>query len=377
VRVGIVASFYPEIRGGAEVGLAAVLEALQGGGIDLVVYTLGDGAPLRGERLVPLRVLPHRLRRATLAGPPGFDRVAAMRLRRAIAAQPPSLLHAWDSYATPAVAAASSPAVPFVATYHNNVGIPHRVLGAPRGVAAWLDRRERRILAAASRARTVVGISAYVAAELTAAGLPRVGAIHVDGVVSPVVSRVEPPAGGPLAVLAAGRLQEHKGFATAIRAVATLRARGVDARLTVVGWGPHEGALRRLADEVGAPDVAFAGRRHADEMAAAFDAADVVVVPTLTPEPFGRVAVEAFARGRPVVASAIGGLAEIVADGRTGALVPPGDAELLAAALERFARDRDFAAGAGRAALADASARFSASVVVGQLVDVYREATRT
>jgi glycosyltransferase involved in cell wall biosynthesis len=373
VRVGIVASFYPEIRGGAEVGLSALLEPLQDAGVDVDVYTLGDGVRLRGERLVPLRVLPRVLRRATLAGPPGFDSVAAMRLRRAIAAEPPALLHAWDSYATPAVAAVSSPAVPFVATYHNNVGVPHRELGAPPGVAAWLDRRERRILTAASKARAVVGISDYVADELRAAGVDRVCAVHVDGVVAPVAVPTPPDADGPLEVLAAGRLQEHKGFAVAIRAVAALRARGVDVRLTIVGWGPYEDALRRLAPEDG---VVFAGRRSAEDMDTAFDAAAVVVVPTLTPEPFGRVAVEAFARGRPVIATAIGGLAEIVADGRTGALVPPGDEEQLAAALERFARDRAAAAEAGRAALADATARFSAEVVVGQLVDVYREATK-
>jgi glycosyltransferase involved in cell wall biosynthesis len=187
-------------------------------------------------------------------------------------------------------------------------------------------------------------------------------------VVAPVAVPTPPDADGPLEVLAAGRLQEHKGFATAIRAVAAMR----DVRLTIVGWGPFEDDLRRLAG----PNVVFAGRRGADEMPAAFDAAAVVVVPTLTPEPFGRVAVEAFARGRPVIASAIGGLAEIVADGRTGALVPPGDEEQLAAALERFARDRAAAAEAGRAALADATARFSAAVVVEQLVDVYREATK-
>jgi glycosyltransferase involved in cell wall biosynthesis len=64
---------------------------------------------------------------------------------------------------------------------------------------------------------------------------------------------------------------------------------------------------------------------------------DIAVVPSTEPEPFGRVAIEAMAHGLPVVAAAHGGLVEIVADRETGALVPPGDAAALAAALERLA----------------------------------------
>jgi glycosyltransferase involved in cell wall biosynthesis len=378
MRVGIVASFYPDVLGGAEVGLGGVVRALLRDGAAVTVFTLGDGSAAHGERLVPLRVLPRRVRRrVTLLGPPGFDRVATARLGRALAADLPGVLHAWDSYATPAAARVAGRAgIPLVASYHNNVGVPHRAFGALPVAAQLLDRREQRILSAASRATAVVGISEYVAGALVAAGLDerRVRAIHLDGIVDAIETRTPPPA-GRLEVLATGRLQEHKGFETAIRALALLRRRGVDARLTIVGWGPREDALRRLAAAEGcAADVVFAGRRAPADMPGVFDAASLVVVPSLTPEPFGRVAVEAFARGRPVVASDVGGLSEIVRHGETGFLVPPGDPDTLAGALETFAQQWSSVAELGERALADARSRFSERVILDALVTTYRQA---
>jgi glycosyltransferase involved in cell wall biosynthesis len=78
--------------------------------------------------------------------------------------------------------------------------------------------------------------------------------------------------------------------------------------------------------------VAIVG--HIREMNMALEAADAVVVPSTEPEAFGRTAVEAQAMAKPVIASGHGGLAETVADGLTGILVPPSDSKALAEAIE-------------------------------------------
>ncbi len=132
------------------------------------------------------------------------------------------------------------------------------------------------------------------------------------------------PADGP--VLAVGRLVPEKGFDVLIRAAAKA---GV--AVVLVGDGGQQATLEALADEVGA-QVTFAGPVAPDELGPYYRAARLVAVPSHR-EGFGLVAAEALACGRAVVASAVGGLAQVVADGVTGRLVPAGDVAALADAL--------------------------------------------
>jgi glycosyltransferase involved in cell wall biosynthesis len=114
-----------------------------------------------------------------------------------------------------------------------------------------------------------------------------------------------------------------------LRALAALRDRGFSGvRLVVVGDGPEAGRLRDIAVELGVDGfVEFAGFRHDVERYIA--SSDIVLGPSRY-EPFGMVAAEAAAAGKPVVASRVGGLREIVVDGETGLLFNPDDHDGLA-----------------------------------------------
>lgn len=140
-------------------------------------------------------------------------------------------------------------------------------------------------------------------------------------------------------LLYVGRLDERKGIATAIEALAHLpRA----ATLTIVGDGdPQEvEGLRRHADAVGASErVRFAGRKAPSELPATYDAADAVLFPVVWREPWGLIPLEAMARGRPVVATGRGGSAEYLRHGENCLLFAAGDAEDLAGAIDRLAKD--------------------------------------
>ena len=105
-------------------------------------------------------------------------------------------------------------------------------------------------------------------------------------------------------------------------------------RLTVIGDGPERQRLAALADDLGV-EISLVGDAGRDAVATAMARAAVVVVPSTYPEPLGLVAIEAMAAGAIVVASAVGGLVESVADGVSGLLVDPGDPETLALAIER------------------------------------------
>jgi glycosyltransferase involved in cell wall biosynthesis len=141
---------------------------------------------------------------------------------------------------------------------------------------------------------------------------------------------------GPLLAFA-GRLTAQKDLEVALVAIASLP--GV--RLAVLGDGPERGRLERRAAELGLDGrVRFLGGGARDDVLTLFRAADAVVLSSSW-ENFPHTVVEALAVGTPVVATAVGGVSEVVRDGENGLLVPPRDAGALAAALRRLVDEPD------------------------------------
>ena len=135
----------------------------------------------------------------------------------------------------------------------------------------------------------------------------------------------------------AGRLNAQKAVGTALDALALVDR----ATLVVAGDGPERAALEERARELGLNGrVTFLGPQPRERVLELFRGADAAVLSSAW-ENFPHTAVEALAVGTPVIATAVGGVAEIVADGDNGLLVPPRDPEALAAALRRFLADGD------------------------------------
>lgn len=136
-------------------------------------------------------------------------------------------------------------------------------------------------------------------------------------------------------VVFAGRVAHAKGVHVLIRA-----AREVDAEFTVCGDGPQLEAMRRLARRYAVHErVHFTGWLGPDDLSRQLAGASVLAVPSIWPEPFGIVGIEAFAAGRPAVASATGGIGDWLQDGVSGLLVKPGDARALGGALAQLLAD--------------------------------------
>jgi glycosyltransferase involved in cell wall biosynthesis len=146
-----------------------------------------------------------------------------------------------------------------------------------------------------------------------------------------------PYAGGEPRLLCIGRLIPIKGHLVLLRALAQARARVPGVTLDIAGRGSLEPALKSYARERGLTDaVRFLG--FVSPVQKAIEDSAIVVVPSLG-EGFGMVALEAMERARPVIASAVGGLPEIVTDGKTGLVVPSADADALAEAIAALAGD--------------------------------------
>jgi glycosyltransferase involved in cell wall biosynthesis len=167
-------------------------------------------------------------------------------------------------------------------------------------------------------------------------------------------------------VLALGALERRKGHAVLLAAAA--HAPGL--HYVVCGDGSERDALGRAAASLGSA-VRFVGFRT--DVAACLAAADVVALPSLH-EGLGVAALEAMAAGRPVVASRVGGLAEVVVDEVTGLLVPPGDAAALGRALARLGADPGLRARLGAAGRARVLARYTVTQMAEGTLACYERA---
>jgi glycosyltransferase involved in cell wall biosynthesis len=332
--------------------------------------------------VVPLQVPWNRAARADLAGVLAADRPDVVHVHNTFPLISPSILDA-----------CADAGVPVVATLHNygqvcppgtlyrdgrvctdcsgRAPLPAVLHGCYRGsrmatvpvaVGAVLNRRRWR-----SRVARLFCVSDAQRDVLLAAGLDPDRLVVKPNVVP------EPPrrrTGPGTHVLYVGRLTEEKGARLLMAAWDRLRARGGPGLpLVVAGAGPLEDELARWAGD--RDDVRYLGLQTREQCADLMAGAAAVLAPSVWPEVFGLVVVEAMAAAVPVVAAAHGAFVELVDEGVTGLLHRPGDAEAMAATIERVLADpaRNRALGAaGRRAY---EAGYSPAVGLERLVAEY------
>ena len=165
-----------------------------------------------------------------------------------------------------------------------------------------------------------------------------------------------------------GRLSREKGVDILIRAAALL-GRG---RLRILGEGPERAALERLAAGSGAEGIEFLGHRPEEELAAILREAQFVVLPSRWYENLPFSIMEALAAGKPVVASDIGGIPEMVDDGVNGFLFPAGDVDALARRIADLLDSPDLRRELGRHGREKARELYNADYHYGKIIEIHR-----
>ncbi len=173
---------------------------------------------------------------------------------------------------------------------------------------------------------------------------------------------------------AVGRIDRLKGLDLLVEAFSRVAGTLARARLLIVGDARGKGRsfedeLRGMVEQLGlSKQVIFAG--HQDNPVPSFAALDVLVMPSRT-EGFGRSVAEAMVMAKPVIASDVGALPEIVGDGHTGYVVPDGDVDGLASRMSELAADQQKREVFGRAGRAVAEARFGLKTMLRRLQSIY------
>jgi glycosyltransferase involved in cell wall biosynthesis len=344
---------------GAENHLLAVLPRLRAAGYDVRLAMLHEGEPGAREfadRLETSGIPVDDVRLSRDLSPGAFRRLLAVIRRHRPALLHTHLVHA-DFYGLPAGALARVPVR--VSTKHGFNPFRAR---AGFGLA---DRSMARL--AALNIAISHGLAGYLA-RTEGFDERSFEIVHygIDGGSDP-----PPPPERPR-IACVGRLVPIKGHETLLRAVAVAMKAVPGLELQIAGDGPLEAEIRVLVGSLGLSDaVRFLGRVSPPQPV--YEQAAIVVVPSLG-EGFGMVALEAMERGRAVVASDVGGLPEIVVANETGLLVPPGDAEALAAAVVELASDTSRVAAFGLAGRARALSQFTQERCTQRLVGLYRDA---
>ncbi len=212
--------------------------------------------------------------------------------------------------------------------------------------------------------------SRFLHGQLTAAGIHRDRLVHVDNFTSVDVPQ---RAGAGEGIVYAGRLSPEKGIDVLIRALARLP----DARLDIAGDGSSRAALVDLADAAAPGRIRFHGRLDTDRLRLLLAGARVSVLPARWLENQPLAVLESFAAGVPVVASALGGIPELIEPGPCGALVPPQDPAALAAALGDYLADPDRARVHGHAARARVLAQHAPAAHLRAITALYGDIRAT
>lgn len=237
---------------------------------------------------------------------------------------------------------------------------------------AWLAlMAQRRLLS-----RSIDAFDVIVAnSETTRAKLVEYRVDATRMIYNGVPSRPRRPSLGDTPIIGySGRLSHEKGVDTLVDAFPQVAQAVPDARLLLVGDGPLRGPIAaRVRSNVFGSRVTMTGHRTRGEAEREMDTAWVQAAPSLLEEPFGIAAAEAMMRGTAIVASAGGGLSEMVEAGRGGVIVPAGDVDALATALIDLIRDRDRVEQLGAAGRRWAIDNVSVERCADQFVELYEE----
>ncbi len=312
---------------------------------------------------------------------PVADALSIAQLVRLIRRERPHILHTHTAKAgavgrIAALLAGSARPPIVVHTFHGHV--LHGYFGPLK--AAFFRLVEQRLARASTR---LVAVSPEVRDDLVALGVARAERFAIVRLGIELEQRTDATSGareqlrrlfgipeGRFVVGWIGRMTQVKQLPLVLEGFRRLLDRGIEATLCLVGDGPDREEAERLAHRLGVmKQCLFVGYQR--EVAPYYELLDVLVLPSAN-EGTPVVAIEAHAAGRPVVATSVGGLPDVVRDGVDGFLVPPGDADALADRLARLANDPGLRRAMGEAGAHDLRERYAVERLVDDVDALYR-----
>ncbi|WP_157220254.1 glycosyltransferase family 4 protein [Flavisphingomonas formosensis] len=350
---------YPPFRGGTETVVCRLATAMAAEGHDVLVVTNGAEGLAPHEKVQGVAIHRFPFRAALEASDPH----AILQALKGVAAVKrefvPDVIHL--HFNGPScffhLRTHATRPCPVLVTIHGGLGDcsggARNALGQLLDTADWVSGVSHAMVAEAIAVSPLVAMKSSVI-------------YNGDHRARPIAPRAEPPI-----LFCFGRHVPDKGFDLAIAAMPAIRAMYPDVRLVIASDGPERVNLEKQAQSLGLGEaVCFVGWVDEAALQQWIDRASIIIVPSRWAEGFGLVALEAALAARPVIATAVGGLPEVVRDGRTGIIVPPHHAAAIADAALRLLDDPAWSRALGENARADA-ARFGLRAQLDSFIALY------
>lgn len=166
-----------------------------------------------------------------------------------------------------------------------------------------------------------------------------------------------------------GSLDYHKGIMNILKVIKEIR----EVSFLIVGRGPLEGAIKRFIKDNSMNNVDVLGYIPYDKIKEIYSKSDIVVFPSVWQEPFGRIAIEAMSFGKPVIGSNIGGIKNIIVDGKTGFLVDPFDFKGWKDKINLLVKDKNLRLKLGREGKKRALKNYNIDIIAKKIEGIYNE----
>ncbi len=402
----IQANKYYYLKGGAERYTFELSKILERNGDAVIPFSMrsGKNLPSHYDRFFVSEVFTDRARfdREGLrtAGRMLWSFEAAKKFSALCAAFPPDVLHVHNIYhqISPSIlAVAEQRGIPAVMTVHDyhlispNYGLYDQgVIVEPSVAHPYWDTLRRKliggstlksalsafegwmhkVLDAYGHVSTFIAPSEFVRSKLLAYGIPQ-GKIEVVPHFIDLENRT-PHYESETRVVFVGRLSPEKGVEVLLRAMKDVKL----LTCVIIGDGPEKETLHALAKELELDNVEFLGALHGEDLDREIARAKAIVIPSQSYETFGLTALEAYAWGKPVIASRIGALSEVVREGETGLLFTPTEPKELAAHLNWLTSNYARVDAMGRAGRHLAETEYNPGLHLGRIHRIYKEALK-
>ncbi|MGD0995600.1 MAG: glycosyltransferase family 4 protein [Candidatus Bathyarchaeia archaeon] len=382
MKIVFLSSVFGSPAGGAEVATELLFNELRNAGHSAYIMTTRKPM-LNSDSLVTLgyiRLIPTKF---LVPGTFITDHIIASRIAKKLKEIKPDVIHAQDSFILPATVIANRKLhLPCIVTCHNTV-LDQTTKSASANdqiVSHMFKARNKTYLKFIKNVDAVISVSNYIKKELIFKGIES-SKIHViynippDSINFKMASLNKTKT--TITLFMQGRLVQDKDFDTIIKATKLITQKERSLKLIIAGNGPEMPRLKKLVNTLGLESyVLFTGWVCQSELMRLYAGSDIVLLPAVPSEAFGRGSIEAMSFGKPVVASNVGGISEAVFDGVNGFLVPAGDVDALAEAVLRLVKDRCLRERMGQAGREILGKRFSSEEIVRKTIKLYEEVIR-
>lgn len=373
-KILFVTSFAGKEYGGAEISTRLLLDKLIECGYD--VQALTTRKVNFDKSLVSITSRVEIPKQMLMLGNRNIDYFFSRKIKKQLIKIKPNIIHVQDTYILPAVIMANKQLkIPCVATIRNSILDSSWDLMFPAIISSILKRRNKKIIQALHNVNCIIAVSQYIKSELIERGISSRKIFPVYNLppsFNGVIAKPQTRDCSVVHLFAPGFLIGFKGFFVLIKAMNKVIESGVKIDLTIAGDGPDRRALELLTKDLRlVPYIKFTGKLTFEALFDFYSNCDIVVIPSIFPEPFGRVALEAMFFGKPIVASRVGGIPELIKDKQTGLLVSPGVPEELAQAILILVKDPKLRESMGKSGKLVSDTEFSSKRIVDKHLRIY------